>query len=320
MRRGRCSRLLSGALCGHGVVIVLGLQLLLWGRRGDAFVRPTGLHGLTHARRTPEAPATLSWSSAAGVACRATRGGLEPDSSLQEATEQQQEAAGLPPLPAAEEASAAPSLLASDAEQAVAARSPPPRPPHVKREVTRREAAAGLVGGSLGIYGIVKSAQDMAARQAKDPATRTFVWNDNVGDMLKDADELFRAEEVYPLPFITYLSRFLLNFDPRCRTWWLNDVEAAVPESFSKEQRRRLLFRHLAEFSTSVEYGLRSYMQVGQQAEGRGQAGRKEEREGGRQEEREAECPAPPPLLRVMVVLDAWPGSERRRPRAWAWR
>jgi hypothetical protein len=60
------------------------------------------------------------------------------------------------------------------------------------------------------------------------------VWNDAVSEILQDADELFVAESNYPLPFITYLSRFLLNFDAPCKSWWADAVTASIPKSFPR--------------------------------------------------------------------------------------
>jgi hypothetical protein len=70
-------------------------------------------------------------------------------------------------------------------------------------------------------------------------------------------------QTVYETRFIAYLSRFLLNFDPAARTWW---VKQGLDDSWEKEpwdstddsqeKARELKF---SEFTESVEVGLSSY-------------------------------------------------------------
>jgi len=66
------------------------------------------------------------------------------------------------------------------------------------------------------------------------------------------------APKIYTVEFITYLSRFLLNFDDSCAKWW-RARKSAVPLSYGKAQRKALEAKSFAAFAASVEYGLRRY-------------------------------------------------------------
>ena len=57
---------------------------------------------------------------------------------------------------------------------------------------------------------------------------------------------------------MTYLSRFLLNFDGDCSNWWAQQ-ERAVPASYDKKRRTAFLAAKFGTFTSSVEYGLRRY-------------------------------------------------------------
>ena len=60
---------------------------------------------------------------------------------------------------------------------------------------------------------------------------------------------------VYETRFITYLSRFLLNYDPAAKTWW-GEQDFSGNAKVSGETQKKLRF---AEFAESVEVGLAAY-------------------------------------------------------------
>mgnify|MGYP001368613329 CR=1 FL=1 len=66
------------------------------------------------------------------------------------------------------------------------------------------------------------------------------------------------VDAYYGLEFVTYLSRFLLNFDADCAAWWAQQ-ERAVPASYDKRKRTAFLAAKFGTFTSSVEYGLRRY-------------------------------------------------------------
>jgi len=62
-------------------------------------------------------------------------------------------------------------------------------------------------------------------------------------------------QNIYNTRFVTYLSRFLLNFDPAAKSWW-EEQEFIVGAKTSIEAQQKLRF---AEFAESVEVGLGDY-------------------------------------------------------------
>ena len=66
-----------------------------------------------------------------------------------------------------------------------------------------------------------------------------------------------KAEETYPVYFIEYLTRILLNYDENSREIFKQDAEplSVLP----KTQRQQKRFEQFARFSASVEFGLRAY-------------------------------------------------------------
>ena len=63
---------------------------------------------------------------------------------------------------------------------------------------------------------------------------------------------LSEPERIYPLPFIAYLSRFLLAFDDECQAWWYAQARA-VPPNRSKEDVERIRLRQFGQFAASVK-------------------------------------------------------------------
>jgi len=66
---------------------------------------------------------------------------------------------------------------------------------------------------------------------------------------------LSEPERIYPISFITYLSRFLLVFDDECQRWWYTQAQAIPPNS-SKEAVESIRLRQFGQFAASVEVGL----------------------------------------------------------------
>jgi len=69
---------------------------------------------------------------------------------------------------------------------------------------------------------------------------------------------LAEPERVYPLPFITYLSRFLLVFDDACQRYWYAQARA-IPPRCDGEGVERIRFRQFGQFAASVEVGLMDF-------------------------------------------------------------
>lgn len=62
----------------------------------------------------------------------------------------------------------------------------------------------------------------------------------------------------FNVKFVTYLSRFLLNFDADCQRWWYARA-ADLPRDASAEKVNELRLRQFGAFSASVEVGLQDY-------------------------------------------------------------
>jgi len=75
---------------------------------------------------------------------------------------------------------------------------------------------------------------------------------------VRSKTSLFDTEITYSVRFITYLSRFLLSFDPECQRWWYTQA-GAIPRLASSEEVAAIRLRQFGSFSASVEVGLREY-------------------------------------------------------------
>ncbi|KAL3787081.1 hypothetical protein HJC23_011765 [Cyclotella cryptica] len=69
---------------------------------------------------------------------------------------------------------------------------------------------------------------------------------------------LSEPERIYPINFITYLSRFLLVYDPECQAWWYTQATGIPPKS-SQEDVNRIRLEQFGKFAASVEVGLMEF-------------------------------------------------------------
>lgn len=67
-----------------------------------------------------------------------------------------------------------------------------------------------------------------------------------------------QAENTYSMPFVAYLSRFILNYDERWATWW-RIRQAALPHNMTPMEEEAALGKEFGLFAASVEYGLANY-------------------------------------------------------------
>ncbi|KAL7581793.1 hypothetical protein ACA910_022322 [Epithemia clementina (nom. ined.)] len=83
------------------------------------------------------------------------------------------------------------------------------------------------------------------------------------GIPLRGARNFLRPGEtlqtVYETRFITYLARFLLNFDPAANSWWTKQGFVGTWDSSPDADDRALVENKFAEFAESVEVGLADY-------------------------------------------------------------
>ena len=65
------------------------------------------------------------------------------------------------------------------------------------------------------------------------------------------------SAKTYNVPFVNYLTRYIINYDPRWQGWWTLRQEAHGAQN--TEQAAKLLEGELQRFAGSVEYGLSNY-------------------------------------------------------------
>ncbi len=66
-------------------------------------------------------------------------------------------------------------------------------------------------------------------------------------------------QQVYDVRFVAYLSRFILNFDPAARSWWLDEVNRMSNKNIGPDAMTMAEQLQFAEFAESVEVGLADY-------------------------------------------------------------
>ena len=107
--------------------------------------------------------------------------------------------------------------------------------------------AAGtlLTGGTLSQASAFSSSSAISLPWVKDPINpkRTSL-------KVKDAESVG-----YNVEFVTYLTRFLLNFDPLAQQWWI-DGASAIPKRSSPSEIFAIRQDQFSKFAASVELGL----------------------------------------------------------------
>jgi len=126
--------------------------------------------------------------------------------------------------------------------------------------LSRRMLFAGtLIAAGAGIANADSSLQQQFAFQAANKLQNWKVTpvNKRTGVTVFDVEK-----DGYNVRFVTYLSRFLLSFDPSCQKWWYNRA-SDIPLTASLEQVQELRYSQFAAFSASVEVGLQEYRDKG---------------------------------------------------------
>lgn len=109
--------------------------------------------------------------------------------------------------------------------------------------------ASSIVG--MGI--LIKDEPAHAAIAADDVR---FLWTKNPVNPKRSNFRITDAETTgYNVNFVTYLSRFLLSFDPNAQQWWI-DRAGEIPKSSSLEDIFDIRETQFAKFAASVEVGL----------------------------------------------------------------
>lgn len=120
----------------------------------------------------------------------------------------------------------------------------------------RRFMASGLLASATLLLG-------ETAVQAKEPISSidprpapSLPW---VKDPLNPKRSTLRVKDAealgYNLSFVTYLARFLLNFDPLAQQWWINGAQE-IPKKTTDPEIFQIRQGQFSRFAASVELGL----------------------------------------------------------------
>mmetsp|Transcript_30580 Transcript_30580/g.89350 ORF Transcript_30580/g.89350 Transcript_30580/m.89350 type:complete len:1165 (+) Transcript_30580:324-3818(+) len=95
-------------------------------------------------------------------------------------------------------------------------------------------------------------------------ATRGIKIRDRTKDTAQQqrrsfANSVGLIQPVYNVRFVTYLSRFILNFDPSARSWWLEEPNQLSSKNVGPDVATMAEQLRFAEFAESVEVGLADY-------------------------------------------------------------
>lgn len=128
----------------------------------------------------------------------------------------------------------------------------PPRQPVV--HVSGRRAAAALLAAAA-LPAALPAVGDPVPPPAEDESVQTLRWSDALIDQA-----VFEAvDNTYNVAFVTYLARFLLNFDASSRAWWRSQGLPSMPGTRVDDDTRDMRMRTFSQFAASVQYGLRTF-------------------------------------------------------------
>ncbi|GMH96304.1 hypothetical protein TrVE_jg3717 [Triparma verrucosa] len=119
----------------------------------------------------------------------------------------------------------------------------------------RQWIAGGFTAAASVIY-----PDETTAASVPPPASSplSLKWQDSPYN-LRTHTTLYDAESTYPLPFITYLTRLLLTYDPLCRNWYVERARS-IPLGADEEEVYQSRLEDFGRFSGSVDLGLRDYL------------------------------------------------------------
>jgi len=126
------------------------------------------------------------------------------------------------------------------------------------RAVKKREVlSAGLAFLSTCASPALPILSSQAAGSAPTNAFPSPDWKPTVG-MELPRRRFQKEEEFFNLRFVTYFTRFLLNFDQDSRKYW-DDAAASIPFSYTVEQVREARLKQYGQFAASVEFGMKPF-------------------------------------------------------------
>lgn len=165
-----------------------------------------------------------------------------------------------------------PSTRASSSNLHASPHSPKKTDPTVFEVLERMEGdssrrmffASSLVGAGLLLGGEPDTAfaQTLPAIALPERNDVQFLWQKDPINPKRSSFKVTDAEKRYNVSFVTYLSRFLLNFDPKAQQWWI-DRAKEIPKSTPREEIFKIRQEQFARFAASVDVGLQQDDYVG---------------------------------------------------------
>jgi solute carrier family 25 phosphate transporter 3 len=132
---------------------------------------------------------------------------------------------------------------------------PPPEALHRRKVLAAVGAAAGFAAVTDPLSAAAQAlSASTAAQQPQQPAAE-LVWQP------RSANAPRSEKTSYQPTFITYLARFLLNYDKGSANWY-RDQGKGLPVSLSRQEIKRIREKQFGQFSESVEVGLQNYQGV----------------------------------------------------------
>lgn len=140
--------------------------------------------------------------------------------------------------------------------------------------VSRRATAAG----ALAVAVAAASSPGSSVCSAEEVASPVLAWLP-MGEAPEEAVVFSRieADAQWSLDFIIYLARILLNYDEASKAWWKQQVamvdammeeDSGTSPEVQRSKRAAKLRDRFADFTASVEFGLRKYQAQGRRASG----------------------------------------------------
>ena len=149
-------------------------------------------------------------------------------------------------------------MLCLQCATAMTVRPPPPRPPlSLPRRQVLQTAAAAVAGMALGAPALAADTASSA------PEYKELVegWNSGEQELVwapKSANAPRVAKTSYQPTFVTYLARFLLNYDRSSAGWWRAQA-SGLPVTLDKKGLKAIRYKQFGQFSESVDVGLQNY-------------------------------------------------------------
>ena len=140
------------------------------------------------------------------------------------------------------------------------------QPPPLSRRSALLRGAAGAAGAAISLTPVTASAAELrrfgagrlSPNALSDEQTK-LVWTPKAEVGARIRDDGYSGYD-YPPRFVTYLARFLLNFDEGSSKWWASQG-AALPLGIDRASLKELRSQQFGQFSQSVLVGLRQFGQ-----------------------------------------------------------